>query len=116
MDTRVVFHLDWEKKECLNMALNNITNLLKQVPFEEASICLLANGTAVKLFQRDDALQYVSDIHSLSQKGVRFLMCSNSLNNFGISRQTLVEPCEVIDAGIIELIRLQADGYAYIKP
>ena len=116
MDTRVVFHVDWEKEKCLNMALNNMTNLLKRVPFKEASICLLANGTAVKLFQRDHALQYTSDIHNLSRKGVRFLMCSNSLDNLGISREVLLESCEVVEAGIIELIRLQAEGYAYIKP
>lgn len=98
------------------MALNNIANLLKQIPPEEASICLLTNGAAVKLFRRKSALQYVSDIHNLSQKGVRFLVCSNSLNNFGISEEELVEPCERIETGIIELIHLQDEGYAYIKP
>lgn len=116
MKTKVVFHIDWEKEECLIMALNNITNLLKEVSPEESSICVLANGAAAKLFQRKRALQYTSDIQTLSQKGIRFLVCSNSLNNFDIPREDLIEPCETIDAGIIELIRLQTEGYAYIKP
>lgn len=116
MKAKAVFHVDWEKDEKLIMALNNISNLLKSVPSEEASVCLLANGAAAKLFRREQALQYASHIQSLSKKGVRFLVCSNSLNNFGISREELVESCEVIPAGIVELIRLQAEGYAYIKP
>ncbi len=116
MESKVIFHVDWEKEECLIMALNNMKNLLKAVPSEDVSACLLANGAAAKLFQRERAFQYASDIQSLSQKGVRFLVCSNSLNNFGISQEDLVESCETIEAGIVELIRLQADGYAYIKP
>ncbi len=116
MKSKVVFHVDWEKEERLIMALNNMKNLLKAVPSEEVSACLLANGAAVKLFQRERAFQYAPDIQSLSQKGVRFLVCSNSLNNFGISPEDLVEPCETIEAGIVELIQLQAEGYAYVKP
>ncbi len=116
MKSKVIFHVDWEKEERLIMAFNNLKNLLKAVPVEDVSACLLANGAAAKLFQRERAFQYTSDIQSLSQKGVRFLVCSNSLNNFGIKQEDLVEPCETIEAGIVELIRLQAEGYAYIKP
>ncbi len=116
MKIKAVFHIDLEKEERLVMALNNVTNLLKAVPAEEASVYLLANGAAAKLFQRERAFQYVSDIQSLSKKGVRFLVCNNSLNNFDIAREELVGSCEVVPAGIVELIRLQAEGYAYIKP
>jgi len=116
MKAKAVFHVDWENDENILMALNNISNLLKSVPPENASVCVLANGAAAKLFRREQAFQYASDILSLSEKGVRFLVCSNSLKNFGISREELVESCEVIPAGIVELIRLQAEGYAYIKP
>jgi len=116
MNAKVVFHIDWEKEERLIMALNNITNLLKAVSPEGASVCVLANGAAAKLFHRERAFRYAPDIQSLSQQGVRFLVCSNSLNNFGIPREDLVPHCETIDAGIVELIRLQAEGYAYIKP
>ena len=116
MKTKVVFHIDWEKEERLIMAINNITNLLKAISFDEAAICILANGAAAKLFQRERALKYAPDIQRLSQQGVRFLVCSNSLNNFGIPREDILRQCEAIDAGIVELIRLQAEGYAYVKP
>ena len=116
MKAEVVFHIDREREDNLIMALNNITNLLREIPTEKTSIYLVANGAAAKLFRRESALQYASDLQSLSKKGVHFLVCRNSLNNFGISLEDLVEPCEVIPAGIVELIRLQTNGYAYIKP
>ena len=116
MKANVVFHVDWEKEENLTMALNNIKNLLKEIPAEKASICLVANGAAAKMLRREIAIQHAPDIQSLSKKGVRFLVCRNSLIHFGIPPEDLLEPCEVIPAGIVELIRLQSNGYAYIKP
>ena len=116
MKAKAVFHIDWEREETLVMALNNIANLLKAVPAEETSVFLLANGSAVKLFLLKRAFQYASNIQGLSEMGVRFLVCSNSLEKFGIAREELVESCEAIPAGVLELIRLQTEGYAYIKP
>ena len=114
--TQVVFHLDWDEEKNLVMALNNITNLLKEFPPSETAICLVANGSAVTLFHREHAIAYGSRVEDLSAKGVRFLMCNNSLTNLNIDPAELVGGCEVIKAGIVELIARQADGYAYIKP
>jgi intracellular sulfur oxidation DsrE/DsrF family protein len=55
-------------------------------------------------------------VEELFGKGVRFLMCNNSLTNLTIDPGELLGGCEVIKAGIVELIALQGDGYAYIKP
>lgn len=116
MKTKVVFHLDWDEEKRLIMALNNITNLLKEIPTTEAAICLVANGSAVRLFHGEYAAAHGSRVEELSGEGVRFLMCNNSLTNMNIDPVELASGCEVIKAGIMELIALQGDGYAYIKP
>ncbi|SPD75069.1 conserved hypothetical protein [uncultured Desulfobacterium sp.] len=116
MKFKVVFHIDWGQEENLKMAITNITNLLKIVPREDTDICVLANGPAVKLFQQGRALGYASDIQDLSDKGVHFRVCNNALKHFAVAKDSLVSTCEVVPAGIMELVRLQAEGYAYIKP
>ena len=116
MKTKVVFHIDWDNEEPLIMALNNMENLLKEVPAEEAVIYLVANGVAVKLFQLERAAQYISRIEKLFDIGVRFLVCNNSLRNLGIECDELMESCRIVPAGILELIRLQDEQCAYIKP
>jgi intracellular sulfur oxidation DsrE/DsrF family protein/uncharacterized tellurite resistance protein B-like protein len=113
---KVVFHLDWDEEKRLVMALNNITNLLKEIPTTEAEICLVANGSAVRLFHGDHAVAYGMRVEDLSGRGVRFLMCNNSLTNLNVDPGELLGGCEVIKAGVVELINLQAGGYAYIKP
>jgi len=98
------------------MALNNVRNLLKEVPEEDASVYFVANGSAVNLFRKDRATHYVSTIEELHKAGARFLMCKNSITNLGLTMEDLIKPCERVPAGIVELIRLQQDGYAYVKP
>jgi intracellular sulfur oxidation DsrE/DsrF family protein len=114
MDIKVVLHVDSDMEERLAMALNNITNLLKEVSHENASIYLLINGPAVKLLRNNR--MYADKFKELSIKGVQFLVCNNSLAKTGIDRDELPDCCEVVPAGILELIRLQNKGCAYVKP
>ncbi len=116
MKTKVVFHVNRDDEETLLMALNNIENLLKDVSADEAAVYLVANGVAVSLFRRERAGQYASRIESLSGAAVHFFVCNNSLTNLGIKREDLLESCQVVPAGIVEIIRLQGEGCAYVKP
>ena len=116
MNVKVVFHVDWDEEKRLVMALNNMTNLLKEIPAENSHIRLVANGASMPLFRRSPAPAYASQMEDLARKGVRFLICGNSLRNFDLSPEALLEPCEVVKAGIVELVRLQAEGFGYVKP
>jgi intracellular sulfur oxidation DsrE/DsrF family protein len=116
MTCKVVFHLDWNDADRLNMALNNIFNLLKDPFAQTARVCVLANGQAVRLFEKRSATSTQARIAELRGKGVRFALCNNSLTGLNLGRDELVEGCEVVPAGIVELVRLQQEGFAYIKP
>lgn len=116
MKIKVVFHINRDDEEALLIALNNMENLLKDVAADEAAVNLVANGVAVRLFRRERAAQYASRIEDLSCEGVHFSVCNNSLNRLGIKFEDLLESCQVVPAGILEIIRLQAEGCAYVKP
>lgn len=47
---------------------------------------------------------------------MRFRVCSNAMRSFGGDIEALVPGCELVPAGVVELILLQQKGYAYIKP
>jgi uncharacterized protein len=116
MDYKVVFHMDWEQPEVLNLALENMNNLLEAVPKQTISIHLVANGSAVNLFRKDVKTDYVQTIEELKQKGVTFSMCRNALIKRNLQEKDLLESCDVVPAGILEIIKLQHSGYAYVKP
>jgi hypothetical protein len=60
--------------------------------------------------------EHQAGIRELGAQGVRFCLCRNALAKQSLAAADLLEGCEIIPGGIVELIRLQQEGFAYIKP
>lgn len=116
MEYKAVFHVDQNEEGVMNLALNNVINLLNGIPDEEYDLVVLFNGPAVRLVAWDDVVVYLERIKDLAGKGVRFQVCRNALERFEVTEDLLIEECEIIPAGIVALIDLQNSGFCYIKP
>jgi intracellular sulfur oxidation DsrE/DsrF family protein len=114
---KVLFHVNENEK--WNIALGNITNLIKDVGEGNADIVVLANGPSVAAYADAEKIEIMK---GLSEKGTRFLACRNSLkkmcadNVICISEENLPPFVGVVPAGITEIIKRQNEGYAYVKP
>ncbi|MEN8198742.1 MAG: DsrE family protein [Thermodesulfobacteriota bacterium] len=116
MTYKAVFHVDQNEEKDMNMALNNVINLLNAIPDQEHDLIVLFNGPAVGLVAWDDVVIYLERIKDVASKGVRFQVCKNAMERFEVTEDLLIEECEIIPAGIVTLIDLQNDGFSYIKP
>ena len=108
-----VFHLDQGQAE-LDIAFSNITNYLGAFPNRDFRVVLLVNGPGIKLMGRDSP--NCSRLQELSAMGLSVRVCNNALKHFGFSADWLCPCCVIVPAGIIELVDLQRQGFAYIKP
>ena len=50
------------------------------------------------------------------KKQVRFCACANSLRSLGLRKEELLDFVEVVSAGVGEIVKKQAVGWAYIRP
>jgi intracellular sulfur oxidation DsrE/DsrF family protein len=116
MHYKAVFHVDQRDEQFLNLAINNVINLLGAIPEQEYDLVVLLNGPAVALMTRDAVVSFLERIQRLVSQGVRFQVCDNALKRFEVSRESLIPECQIIPAGIVGLIDLQNHGFAYIKP
>lgn len=118
MKFKVVFHVNTDEEGPINTAFTNMQNLLKEDEVMEkgADIILLLNGPGILRLKKNKGGNDPDTVKRLSEKGVRFQICNNSLNKFNLSKEDMHPACEVVPAGVMALIKLQADGYAYIKP
>jgi len=124
---KVLFHVNesgrWER------VLVNIANFLNDVGQGNADIEVVANGEAVSVFGNRCLLagadgkccgtasgSLVEQIKELSEKGVNFVACRKALESQSIDEDSLPNFVTVVPAGITEIARKQAEGYAYIKP
>ena len=113
---KVVFHLDADEEGRFALALENIKNLFKEVPPQSCQVSIVANAKAVLLFRKDRVGKHTADMQELHKAGVRFKACRNALAKNKVATEDLFEIVEIVPAGILELIDLQAQGFAYIKP
>lgn len=85
----------------------------------KVEIRVVSFSSGVKLFQltkTDPAL--AASLDSLRTKGVRFLICRNSLKAMGLRPADLygVKDEDVVPSGVAELARLQGLGFVYVHP
>ena len=116
MGYKAVFHIDQEDDQIFNLCLNNIANTLTALKGTDTDFVLLANGPGVAMLAGETVYLYFERIKQMLDAGVRFQVCSKALEKFEITPDDLASGVEVIPAGIVGLIDLQNDGFAYIKP
>ena len=106
-----IVHIDELSK--WNLALGNVRNLLK-AEGDTFTVEVLANSEAVRRYIKTEAGD--PDVQALLAQGVRFVACNNALKANNLLPDDLLEGVEVVPAGVVELIKKQAEGYAYLKP
>ena len=97
-------------------ALGNAKNLIADLGDTEYDIIILANGESVHYYTHDFTASDLKSLKILSEQGVQFKACQNSLNGNKLVREDLHSFVQVVPAGITELIKKQHEGFAYVKP
>lgn len=115
MNYDLVLHVDSDDPRILSLAFANVNNYRNALQDEDLHIVLVANGPGVKRFTIDDA-DFARQGDDLSAQGLAIRLCANALRAFEIPRDRLWPCVSVVPAGLVELVRLQRAGYAYIKP
>ena len=111
----LLVHVDLADEQRFKMALTNINFYRAGLPGETYSVVLLANAGAVRFLRRDDNGN-ADGLRELSKEGVQFKACANALRLQGIAPEALLDFVEIVPAGVVEIVRLQREGFAYVKP
>lgn len=113
MQYDIVFHAD-KDAQGLNIAISNVANVMAGLEGQEYKLVLVVNGPAIQFMKKDG--EHAEKLVALHEKGLSLRVCQNALNAFNIAPEELNAACEVVAAGILEIVDLQRQGYAYIKP
>lgn len=120
---RVALHVDDNDPKRMNLVLNNAANIHKYYAErnEEVEIAIIANGPGLHMF-RDDTSP-VKDrigVMSLEIPSIKFQGCSNThsvmTRKAGGTAPGILEEVEMVPSGAVQLIVLQQQGWAYLKP
>lgn len=111
---QAVFHLLSGDEDEQRLALTIAQNLLEDDSVEIDDVAVVAQAGGVGALLADGGS--VDAVESLLEADVAVRACGNTLQNEGREESDLVDGVETVPSGVGEVVRLQDDGYAYVRP
>ncbi|MFC6638660.1 hypothetical protein GV827_02150 [Sulfitobacter sp. JBTF-M27] len=118
----VAIHVDENDPKVMNMALNNVTNVTKyyESKGDEVTVELVAYGPGLNMFVAGKSpVEDRISAMSLEMENLSFAACGNTLKKMSEKAGkdiVLLEEAGVVPSGVVRLIELQENGFAYIRP
>lgn len=118
----VAFHVNENDPQVMNMALNNVTNVTNYYESQGDTVIveLIAYGPGLNMFvaERSPVADRISAM-SLAMENLSFAACGNTHRGM-IAKAgkdvPLMEEATIVTSGVVRLIELQKQDYAYIRP
>jgi intracellular sulfur oxidation DsrE/DsrF family protein len=92
--------------------VNQLKNLTTHWPNAKYEVVIHSMGLP---FVMSEKSKQIEAIKVLKAKGVRFLVCENTLKSQKVSKEQLISEVEYVPVGIAEIVEKQEQGWTYIK-
>lgn len=129
---KVVYHVNYDNPKKQAGALRNIQNHINAVGAENLDLKVVLHGHGLAMLLEPDSLEKLkkfkhanandnmtAKIDGLKDQGISFNVCANTIKGRKVDLETdlyNVESSDIVPSGVAEVARLQALGYAYVKP
>lgn len=118
----IAFHVDQNDPKVMNMALNNVQNTRNyyKKKGEKVVIEVVAYGPGLVMY-RDDKSPVKDRIATMALEisDLKFSACGNThrkMSKKAGKSIKLVSEAEMVPSGVVRLVELQEQGYAYVRP
>ena len=95
----------------VNHNLSTIYNMLKEYPAESLKVVVISYGNGVRALKKDYDEATLKRISSLIEYDVEFIVCKNTMETMKWTEDDFIEDASFVQAGIVELVERQVDGY-----
>ena len=118
----VAIHVDQNDPKVMNMALNNAKNVTAyyEAQGDKVVVELVAYGPGLNMLLagRSPVADRIAAM-SLEMEGLSFSACGNTHRKMSAKAGEdlpLLDEAKMVPSGVVRLISLQEQGYAYIRP
>ncbi|MBI5897996.1 MAG: DsrE family protein [Rhodocyclales bacterium] len=109
---RVVFQINDEDSRKWHTVLANINNVQEELGKVEVAVVVI--GPALGMLKAD-ALT-ANTVQDAMSAGVRFVACGNSMSAMKLDKDDMIDKIDYARAGYVEIMRLQQQGWTYLRP
>ena len=97
-----------------NLALNNARNIQADLGAANVDIEIVAYGPGIGMLKLDSPV--ANRVDEANVAGVKVLACENTMKGQKLARNDMLGSVGYVDAGVVEIMQRQQQGWAYIRP
>ena len=112
--SRVVVQVSEADPARWNLALNNVRNLQEDLGAANVEIELVAYGPGIGMLKLEAVTN--SRVSEAVKAGVLVSACENTMRNQKVVRADMHPDIAYVPAGVVEIVRRQQEGWAYLRP
>jgi len=111
---RLVFQVSEGEPARWNLALNNARNVQNELGADKVEIEIVAYGPGINMLKADATV--ANRVSDAIKSGVKIVACENSLKALKVSKDDINPDVGYVPAGVVEIMRKQQQGWAYVRP
>ncbi len=97
-----------------NLALNNIKNVQKDLGKDNVELEVVAYGPGINMLKAES--EVASRINEAVDSGVKVVACENTMRGQKLTKADMNGKIDYVQAGVVEILQKQQQGYAYLRP
>ena len=111
---KVVFQVSDGDAAKWNLALNNARNVQQDLGVAKVDIEIVAYGPGIGMLKAE-ALT-ANRITEATQSGIQVVACENTMQAQKLTKADMQSGIGYVTAGVVEIMKRQGEGWAYIRP
>ena len=111
---KVVLQMSESDPAKWNLALNNVRNVQADLGAGNVDVEVVAYGPGIGMLLANSVVS--PRLEEALAAGVKVVACENTMKGQKLARKDMTDGIGYVQAGVVELIQKQQQGYAYIRP
>lgn len=111
---RVVLQVSDNDPAKWTLALNNARNLQQDLGADKVQIEIVAYGPGIGMLKMDSPV--ANRIHEALGAKVAVQACENTMRGQKLTKPDMLDGIGYVPAGVVQIMKRQQEGWAYIRP
>ena len=114
---KIVIQVSTDDQRTQKIAMNNAVNLQKHYGIDNVAVEIVAYGPGLGMLTKKS--KSADRVESLAMSDITFSACGNTMAKVAEKSgkmPVLLEGVQQVAAGVVRIMELQEEGYAYVRP
>jgi intracellular sulfur oxidation DsrE/DsrF family protein len=112
--SKMVIQVSTNDPATWNLALNNASNIQKDVGKDNVDLEIVAYGPGINMLKAES--EVANRINDAVESGVQVSACQNTMRKAKLSKEDMNTKVGYVPSGVVEIMQRQQQGYAYLRP